>query len=84
MQTRNPILDDLAKVMTGAAGVAQAAGDEMRAVMRSQMERFVQDADLARREEVEAIRTLARTALERIEALEARLAELERRGPTAP
>jgi BMFP domain-containing protein YqiC len=80
MQTRNPILDDVSRMMTGAAGMAQAAGDEMKALFRSQTEKFIADADLARREEVEALKALARSALEKVEALEKRVAELEGRG----
>jgi len=64
-------------VMQGAAGMAQAANDEAKAVFRSIAERMVADADLAKREEVEALKTLARSALERAEALEKRVAELE-------
>ena len=40
-------------------------------------ERVVADMDLAKREEVEALKTLARSALERAETLEKRVAELE-------
>ncbi|MEZ5938117.1 MAG: accessory factor UbiK family protein [Hyphomonadaceae bacterium] len=80
MQTRNPILDDLAKMMSGAAGAAQAAGEEARALFTSQTDRMVNDLDLARREEVEALKLLARTALEKVEALEKRIAALESRG----
>jgi BMFP domain-containing protein YqiC len=57
--------------------VAQAANDEAKAMFRSVTERVVADADLAKREEVEALKTLARTALERAEALEKRVAALE-------
>ena len=57
--------------------MAQAANDEAKAVFRSVTERVVADADLAKREEVEALKILARTALERAEALEKRVAELE-------
>lgn len=77
MQTRNPILDDLSKVMQGAAGMAQAANDEVKTLFRSQAERFVAEMDLARRDEVEALKALARSALEKAEALERRVAELE-------
>ncbi|MDZ4759488.1 MAG: accessory factor UbiK family protein [Alphaproteobacteria bacterium] len=77
MQTRNPLRDDLSRMMTGVAGMAQAAGDEMKALARSQGERLVADMDLAGRDEVEALKTLARTALEKVEALEKRVAELE-------
>lgn len=77
MQSRNAFMDDISKVMQGAAGMAQAANDEAKALFRSMTERAVADADLAKREEVEALKTLARTALEKAEALEKRVAELE-------
>lgn len=79
MQTRNPIFDDISKMMSGAAGMAQAASDELRAMTRAQMERFVADMDLARREEVEALKETARAALEKVTALEERIAQLEAR-----
>ena len=74
MQSRNAFMDDISRVMQGAAGVAQAANDEAKTLFRSIAERIVADADLAKREEVEALKTLARTALERAEALEKRVA----------
>lgn len=77
MQSRNAFMDDISRVMQGAAGMAQAANDEAKALFRSAAERLVADADLAKREEVEALKILARTALERAEALEKRVAELE-------
>jgi BMFP domain-containing protein YqiC len=77
MQTKSPLMDDFARLMQGAAGMAQAANDEAKALFRSVVERTVADADLAKREEVEALKTLARSALERAEALEKRVAELE-------
>ena len=82
MQTRNPFMDDFSKMFSGAASAAQAAGEEFRALIRSQMERFVADMDLAKRDEVEALKTLARSALEKVEALETRVAELEHRPST--
>ena len=82
MQTRNPFMDDFAKMFSGAAGAAQAAGEEFRALIRSQMERFIADMDLAKREEVEALKALARSALEKAEALEKRVVELEGRSST--
>jgi BMFP domain-containing protein YqiC len=77
MQTKSPLMDDFARMMQGAAGMAQAANDEAKAMFRSLVERAVADADLARREEVEALKALARSAIERAEALEKRVAELE-------
>lgn len=77
MQTRNPIMDDISRMMQGAAGMAQAANDEAKALFRSAAQRVVADMDLAKREEVEALKALARSAIERAEALEKRVAELE-------
>lgn len=77
MQTRNPIMDDISRMMQGAAGMAQAANDEAKALFRSGLERVVADMDLVKREEFEAMKTLARNALEKVEALERRVAELE-------
>ena len=82
MQTRNPFVDDFAKMMSGAAGAAQAAGEEFRALVRSMTERFVGDMDLAKRAEVEALKAVARDALQKAEALEKRVAELESRAST--
>jgi BMFP domain-containing protein YqiC len=79
MQTRNPILDDLSRMMAGAAGMAQAANDEAKALFRSMAERITAEMDLAKREEVEALKMLARSAVEKAEALEKRVAELEAR-----
>ena len=77
MQTKNPIFDDMSRLMTGAMGAAQAAGDEAKGMMRAQMDRVVADMDLAGRDEVDALKELTRSALERIETLEARIGELE-------
>jgi BMFP domain-containing protein YqiC len=77
MQTRNPVFDDISRLMSGAAGMAQAAGDEVRTAFRSQAERFAAEMDLARRDEVEALKALARSALEKVEALEQKVAALE-------
>jgi BMFP domain-containing protein YqiC len=77
MQTRNPLFDDLARLATGAAGVAQGMGEEARAFWRSQMERMIADMDLVRRDEFEAMKDLATAAVTRAEALEARVATLE-------
>jgi BMFP domain-containing protein YqiC len=77
VQTRNPIVDDISRMMQGAAGMAQAANDEAKALFRSAAQRVVAEMDLAKREEVEALKALARSAIERAEALEKRVAELE-------
>lgn len=77
MATPPPILDDLADLMTGAMGAARAAGDEARTAFQSRVRSMVADMDLAGRDEVEALKAIAVAALERVEALEARVAALE-------
>lgn len=77
MQTRSPFFDDLSKLMTNAAGVAQGARSEAENVMRSMVERFLNDSNLVTREEFDAVREMAITAREKNAMLEARIAELE-------
>ena len=77
MQTTNRFFDDLARVMTGAAGAAQGVRREFEGVMRSQAERLVGELELVSREEFDAMRALALAGAEKSEALEARVAALE-------
>lgn len=77
MANGNPLLDDMAKVMTGFMDAAQSAGDEAKTMFRAQGEKFVSEMDLARRDEIEALKALAQSALARVEELEKRVAELE-------
>jgi BMFP domain-containing protein YqiC len=56
MQTRNPILDEFAKLTTGAMGLAQAAGEEAKTAFRAQADRFAADMDLVRRDEFDALK----------------------------
>ncbi len=80
-QTSNRIMDEFAKLMNDAAGVAQGVRREVETAMRGQMERFLGDMDIVQREEFEAVREMAVKAREendalrkRVEALEAQLA----------
>lgn len=79
----NRILDEFAKLMTDAAGAAQGVRREVEAAFRGQAERILNSMDIVQREEFEATRDMAVKAREenaklsaRIEALEARIAEL--------
>lgn len=74
MANQNPLLDDLAGLMTGAMGAARSAGEEARTLMQNQAARLVADMDLVSREEMDAMKQLLQGALERIEALETELA----------
>ena len=79
MQSRSAFLDDLSKLMTNAAGVAQGVREEAETLIRSRFERFIADSDLVAREEFEAVRDMAQKAREENMALAARLAALEAR-----
>lgn len=77
VQTTNRFLDELARLMNDAAGVAQGVRREIETLVRNQAERFLRDLDLVKREEFETVKDMARLAREENEALKARLAALE-------
>ena len=76
-QTSNPILDDLARLMTDAAGMAQGMRREAETLAKTQIERLLSTMDVVTREEFEAVREMAILAREENEKLAARIAELE-------
>jgi len=78
MARTNPLLDDLAGLMTGAMGAARSVGEEVQTATQSRIRSMIADMDLAGRDEVEALKELAIKALERVEALEARIEALEK------
>ncbi len=82
-QGPNRLLDDFAKLMTDAAGVAQGARREVETAFRAQAERFLSDMDLVSREEHEAVKEMAVRALDRLDEVEERLAALEGSGEKA-
>ena len=79
MQTGNRIFDDVARLMTGAAGMAQGARSEVDTFLRSHLERWLTDMDLVTRDEFEAVRSMAQKAREENDALRARIDALESR-----
>lgn len=79
MQTNSRIFDDLSRLMSGAAGVAQGARGEVETFVKGHVERWLSDMDLVTREEFDAVRAMAQKAREENEALKARLAEIETR-----
>jgi BMFP domain-containing protein YqiC len=77
MASTNPLLDDIAGLMTGALGAARAAGEEAKTAAQARVRALIADMDLAGRDEVEALKAIATAALDRVDALEARIAALE-------
>ena len=76
-QSSNRLLDEFAKMMTDAAGVAQGVRREVETAVRGQAERFLGDMNVVQREEFEVVREMAAKAREENEALKLRLAALE-------
>ncbi len=73
------ILDEFAKLMTDAAGVAQGVKREAETAIRAQAERFLADMDIVNREEFAATMELAANARSENEALRERVETLEKR-----
>lgn len=77
MQTRNRILDDLARVATSAMGVATGMRDEIEARLRDQFETILARMDVVPREEFEVVKDMAARARDEQERLAERLTALE-------
>ena len=77
MQTQNRLLDDLARVATGALGVAAGMREEIEVRLRDQFERILSNMDLVTREEFDAVQAMAAKARAEQEDLTARLTTLE-------
>ena len=71
MQGKNKPLDDLSNLMTNAVGAIKGVGDEVKAMGRSQAEKFVQEMDLVSREEFNVLKARLDAALIEIETLKA-------------
>jgi BMFP domain-containing protein YqiC len=78
-QTNNRLFDDLAKMMTDAAGAAQGLKREVETMVRSQGEKWLRDMDVVQREEFEAVKAMAEKARAENDTLHQRLAALEAR-----
>jgi BMFP domain-containing protein YqiC len=76
-QTNNRFLDELARLMTDAAGAAQGMRRDFETMMKAQGERLLRELDVVQREEFEAVREMATKAREENERLSARLTALE-------
>jgi BMFP domain-containing protein YqiC len=78
MQTQNALFDEIAKLMTEAAGAADGVRREAETVFRSRLQGLLADMDVVTREEFEAVKDMARLAREENEALKSRLDRLEK------
>lgn len=72
------VFDELAKLMTNAAGAAQGVRKEIDTLVKTQIERAMGDMQIVSREEFDAVKEMASNARLENEALAARIAELEK------
>ncbi len=79
MQTRNRLLDDIARMANGAAGVANGMREEVESLVQERVERVLARLNLVTREEFEAVKAMAAKARSEQEALEKRIHDLETR-----
>ena len=77
MNAPNRLLDEVARLVTDAAGAAQGVRREVETVVKTQIERLLRDLDVVTREEFEAVREMALIAREENDKLAARLKALE-------
>ena len=77
MQTQNRLLDDIARLANGAAGLASGLREEIETLIKHRIDRLLADMDLVSREEFEVVKEMAATARAEQDILAGRLAELE-------
>ena len=74
---KNRSFDDFARVAGGALGALGAFKQEIRDLVRQQIDRLLADQDLVPREEFEAVKAMAARARGEQDALEKRVLALE-------
>ncbi len=84
MQSKSRPLDDLSNFFTNAAGALKGVGDEMKAMTRSQAEKFIADMDLVSRDEHEVLKARLDKALEEIETLKSAAVKKPVKRATSP
>ena len=77
VQANNRFLDDIARLMTDAAGAAQGVKREVETIVKSQGERVLNGMDVVRREDFEIVKAMVEKARAENERLEQRIAALE-------
>jgi BMFP domain-containing protein YqiC len=76
-QTSNRFFDEMARLVNDATGAAQGVKREFDTMMKHQAEKFLNDMDVVKREEFEAVKEMARIAREENDALKARIEAIE-------
>jgi BMFP domain-containing protein YqiC len=79
MQTRNPFIDDLTKVANGAVGALSGMKDEVEARVRDRIAKILDGMDIPRRDEFDAVKSMATKAREENDELRKEIADLRAR-----
>ena len=77
MQSENPLLADIAKLLNSAAGTMAGMGREARDAARERVKEAVGGLEFVSRDEFDAVKDMAAKAREENEILKARLTTLE-------
>ncbi len=78
MQSQKRLLDDIARVTTGALGTLQGVKQELESYFHQQFDKLIGSKVLIGREEFEVVKAMAAKARAENERLAARVAELEK------
>jgi BMFP domain-containing protein YqiC len=82
--TSSKFFDELAKMMTGAAGAAQGMRKEVDSLVQSQVERILNNLNVVKREEFDVVKDMAEKARLENERLAERVAALELKLTSTP
>jgi BMFP domain-containing protein YqiC len=77
MQSQKRIFDDIAHVAGGALGAISGLKQEMEALIRDRVERFMANGNFVGRDEFDAVKEMAATARAEQERLAMRVEKLE-------
>ncbi len=84
MSSGPKFFEEFAKLANGAAGAFSGMKEEMEALARQQIERFLAEMDMVPREEFDAVKDMAAKARGEQEKLKKRVAKLEARLKAKP
>ncbi|WP_221793196.1 accessory factor UbiK family protein [Aquisediminimonas sediminicola] len=84
MQSENKFLEDLSKMINGAAGTIAGMGREAETNMREKMREWLGGLDMVSRDEFEATKAIALAAREEVDALKERITALEAASKKTP
>ena len=77
MTQGSKLFDELGKLMNNAAGVADGVRREIETAVKSQLERMINDMDLVKREDFDALRELVQAQGAELKALTAEVEALK-------